>query len=218
MLVDLVVNLRKSVCDAHNCRQLITASIHFVAEGVTELACLAHARRKFFEIDAANPHPMCRAALAHIAELYAIEQQAKNWDAVARADLRQREAQPKLTALRTWMIERRLTVEDGGGMARALDYSLKRWPAIERYAEDGLRPIDNDPVENAIRPIALGRKNWLFPGSERAGKRAAAIQSLLAPAKLNGIEPYAWLKQTIEQLPVWPNSRIDELLPLRVSG
>ena len=116
------------------------------------------------------------------------------------------------------MIERRLTVADGSGMARALDYSLKRWPAIERYAEDGLRPIDNNPVENAIRPIALGRKNWLFPGSERAGKRAAAIQSLLATAKLNGIEPYAWLKQTIEQLPVWPNSRIDELLPLRVSG
>ena len=186
-------------------------------EGVTELACLAHARRKFFEIDAANPHPMCRAALAHIAELYAIEQQAKDWDAVARADLRQREAQPKLTALRTWMIERRLTVADGSGMARALDYSLKRWPAIERYAEDGTRPIDNNPVENAIRPIASGRKTWLFAGSERAGKRAAAIQSLLATAKLNGIEPYAWLKQTIEKLPVWPYSRIDELLPLRVS-
>lgn len=186
-------------------------------EGVTELACLAHARRKFFEIDAANPHSMCRAALARIAELYAIEQQARDWDAVVRADLRQREAQPKLAALRAWMIECRLAVADGSGMARALDYSLKRWSAIERYAQDGLRPIDNNPVENAIRPIALGRKNWLFAGSERAGKRAAAIQSLLATAKLNGIEPYAWLKQTIEQLPAWPNSRIDELLPLRVS-
>ncbi len=85
-------------------------------------------------------------------------------------------------------------------------------------AEDGLGPIDNNPVENAIQPIALGRKNWLFAGSERAGKRAAAIQSLLATAKLNGIEPYVWLKETIEKLPVWPNTRIDELLPLRVSG
>ncbi|MHB8456042.1 MAG: transposase domain-containing protein, partial [Acidiferrobacterales bacterium] len=76
-------------------------------------------------------------------------------------------------------------------------------------------PIDNNPAENAIRPIALGRKNWLFTGSERAGRRAAAIQSLLGTAKLNGIEPYAWLTQTIEKLPVWLNSRIDELLPLR---
>ena len=80
-----------------------------------------------------------------------------------------------------------------------------------------VRPIDNNPVENAIRPIALGRKNWLFASSERAGKRAAAIQSLLATAKLNGIEPYAWLKQTIEKIPVWLNSRIDELLPLRAN-
>ena len=186
--------------------------------GVTELACLAHARRKFFEIDAANPHPLAQVALVRIAELYAIEQQARDWDAKARAELRQREAQPKLAAMHAWMIGTRLTVADNSGMARALDYSLKRWPAIKRYAEDGWRPIDNNPVENAIRPIALGRKNWLFAGSERAGKRAAAIQSLLATAKLNGIEPCAWLKQTIEKLPVWPNSRIDELLPLRLSG
>ena len=185
-------------------------------EGVTELACLAHARRKFFEIDAANPHPLAQAALMRIAALYAIEQQARDWDAAARAELRQQEAVPKLAALHDWMIACRLTVADGSGMARALDYSLKRWPAIARYAQDGERPIDNNPVENAIRPIALGRKNWLFAGSERAGKRAAAIQSLLATAKLNGIEPCAWLKQTIEQLPAWPNSRIDALLPLRV--
>lgn len=186
-------------------------------EGVTELACLAHVRRKFFEINAANPHPQAQAALTQIAELYAIEQQARSFDAAARADLRQRESAPKLAALHAWMIGTRLTLADNSGMARALDYSLKRWPAIQRYAQDGIRPIDNNPVENAIRPIALGRKNWLFAGSERAGKRAAAIQSLLASAKLNGIEPCAWLKQTIEILPVWPNSRIDELLPLRVS-
>ena len=186
-------------------------------EGITELACLAHVRRKFFEINAANPHPQAQVALTLIAELYAIEQQARGWDAVARADLRQRESAPKLAALHDWLIGCRLTVADNSGMARALDYSLKRWPAIQRYAQDGVRPIDNNPVENAIRPIALGRKNWLFAGSERAGKRAAAIQSLLATAKLNGIEPCAWLKQTIEKLPVWPNSRIDELLPLRLS-
>ena len=78
-------------------------------------------------------------------------------------------------------------------------------------------PIDNNPVENAIRPIAIGKKNWLFAGSERAGKRAAAIQSLLATAKINGLEPYAWLKETLEKLPSWPYSQIDELLPLAKS-
>ena len=100
-------------------------------------------------------------------------------------------------------------------MVRAIDYSLKRWPALQRYADSGHLPIDNNPVENAIRPIAIGKKNWLFAGSERAGKRAAAIQSLLATAKLNDIEPAAWLKDTLEKLPTWPNRRIDELLPLR---
>ncbi len=113
------------------------------------------------------------------------------------------------------MMAQRHHTPDGGGLARAIDYSLKRWPALARYAEDGTYPIDNNPVENAIRPVCLGKKNWLFAGSERAGGRAAAIQSLLATARLNGIEPYAWLKDTLEKLPAWPNSRIDELLPLR---
>ncbi|MCX7112804.1 MAG: transposase, partial [Proteobacteria bacterium] len=90
-----------------------------------------------------------------------------------------------------------------------------RWPALIRYAETGHLPIDNNPVENAIRPIAIGKKNWLFAGSERAGKRAAVIQSLLGTAKLNGLDPAAWLKDTQELLPTWPNSRIDELLPLK---
>jgi hypothetical protein len=91
---------------------------------------------------------------------------------------------------------------------------LRRWSAFTRYAYTGHLPIDNNPVENAIRPIALGKKNWLFTGSERAGQRAAAIQSLLATAKLNGLDPATWLKDTLEKLPVWLNSRIDELLPL----
>ena len=92
---------------------------------------------------------------------------------------------------------------------------MRRWPAIARYVESGILPIDNNPVENAIRPIAIGKKNWLYAGSERAGRRAAAIQSLLDTARLNGIEPLAWLKDTLEKLPTWPNRRIDELLPLR---
>ncbi len=96
---------------------------------------------------------------------------------------------------------------------KAIDYSLKRWPALTCYAETGDLPIDNNPVENSIRPIALGKKNWLFAGSERAGQRAAVIQTLLGTAKLNGLDPAAWLRDTLEKLPTWPNSRIDELLP-----
>jgi hypothetical protein len=103
----------------------------------------------------------------------------------------------------------------GSGTAKAIDYSLKRWEAFSRYADSGHLPIDNNPVENAIRPIAISKKNWLFAGSERAGKRAAAIQSLIATARLNGLDPAAWLRDTLEKLPTWPNSRIDELLPLR---
>ncbi len=102
----------------------------------------------------------------------------------------------------------------GGGSAKALDYSLKRWPSLSRYADTGHLPIDNNPIDNCIRPLALGKKKWLFVGSERAGRRAAAIQTLLGTAKLNGLNAEACLKNTLEKLPTWQNSRIDELLPL----
>lgn len=183
--------------------------------GVTELACLAHARRKFFDLYAANQSPVAQEALARIGKLYAIEQAGRELDAEGRRALRQREAKPILDALFAWLYATRKGVADGGANAKAIDYSLKRWEALIRYADSGDLPIDNNPVENAIRPIAIGKKNWLFAGSERAGKRAAAIQSLIGTARLNGLDPAAWLRDTLEKLPAWPNSRIDELLPLR---
>lgn len=96
-----------------------------------------------------------------------------------------------------------------------LNYIIRRWPALIRYADSGNLPCDNNPVENTIRPIALGKKNWLYAGSERAGKRAAAIQSLLGTAKLNGLDPSAWLKSTLDRLPTCHNCDIDDLLPFR---
>ena len=186
--------------------------------GVTELACLAHCRRKFFDLHAASGgHPVADEVLRRIGELYAIEERARAGDAAFRLALRQQEGLPKLHALHDFLIAQRVKTASGTGLARAIDYTLKRWPAVMRYASLGHLPIDNNPVENAIRPIAVGKKNWLFAGSERAGKRAAAIQSLLATAKINGLEPYAWLKDTLEKLPSWPYSRIDELLPLRTA-
>ena len=187
-------------------------------QGVTELACLAHCRRKFFDLHAAGTHPVAEDALRRIAELYAIEDEVREGNAAARLALRQQEALPRLRALHDWLIAQRVTTADGTGLARAIDYSLKRWPAILRYVEGGELPVDNNSVENAIRPICLGRRNWLFTGSERAGRRAAAIQSVLATAKLNDLEPYAWLRDTLEKLPAWPYRRIDELLPLGSTG
>ena len=188
------------------------------AQGVIELGCLAHARRKFFDLFAANQSSIAKEALDRIGRLYAIEQAGGALDVDARRELRRREAKPLLDAFFEWLFATRQRVADGSALAKAIDYSLKRWPALIRYADTGDLPIDNNPVENAIRPIAIGKKNWLFAGSERAGKRAAAIQSLFGTARLNGLDPAAWLKATLEKLPSWPNSRIDELLPLRVNN
>ena len=159
--------------------------------GIVELACLAHARRKFFDLHAANQHPTAADALDRIAELYHIENTAKDYTIEQRAQCRQEQALPRLEAMHAWLLLTRQKTADGSSLAKAIDYSLKRWPAIMRYAASGNLPIDNNPIENAIRPIAIGKKNWLFAGSERAGKRAAAIQSLLATAKANDIEPLA---------------------------
>ncbi|MBL8398717.1 MAG: IS66 family transposase [Candidatus Accumulibacter sp.] len=182
---------------------------------VIELACMAHARRKFFDLHQANGSPVAAEALRRIGELYAIEDAAKGKTVEERARRRKETSQPLLEALHLWLQNTRRSVADGSALARAIDYSLRRWPALARYATNGFYPIDNNPVENAIRPIAIGKKNGLFAGSEAAGQRAAAIQSLLETARLNGIEPMAWLTDTLEKLPTWPNSRIDELLPLK---
>ena len=184
-------------------------------QGVTELGCLAHARRKFFDLNEAQASPIAQEALRRIAALYAIEALGRDMNVDERTHLRHEHAQPLLQSMHDWLLQTRVTVANGGGTAKALDYSLRRWVALSRYATAGNLPVDNNPVENVIRPIALGRKNWLFTGSEQAGKRAAAIQTLLGTAKLNGLDPAAWLRDTLEKLPTCLNSQIDSLLPLR---
>jgi transposase len=184
-------------------------------QGVTELGCMAHARRKYFDLNEAQSSPIAQEALLRIAALYEVEVRGKTMTIAERTALRQREAVPLLNSMHAWLLATRVTVANGGGTAKAIDYSLKRWAALSRYATDGALPIDNNPVENAIRPICLGKKNWLFTGSERAGKRAAAIQSLLATAALNGLDPAAWLRSTLEKLPTCTSNEINSLLPLR---
>jgi len=183
-------------------------------DACVELGCLAHARRKFVDLHKANQSPMALEALNRIAVVYAIEAEGKDLSIEERQRLRSEKSLPALKSLHAWLLDTRSQTASGGSAAKALDYSLKRWPSLSRYADTGHLPIDNNPVENCIRPIALGKKNWLFVGSERAGRRAAAIQTLLGTAKLNGLNSAEWLKDTLGKLPTWPNSRIDELLPL----
>ena len=156
---------------------------------VIELGCMAHARRKFFELHAANGSPIAFEALTRIAALYEIERRAKQCNAEDRQTRRLSEAMPLLASMKAWLLQTGTSTANGGALARASDYSLRRWVALSRYAESGHLPLDNNPIENAIRAIAIGKKNWMFTGSKRAGERAAAIQSLFATAKKNRIDP-----------------------------
>lgn len=184
-----------------------------LATGVTEVGCLAHARRKFFDLHAANQSQIAQSALEQLARIYEIEREVKEFSVEQRLAARQERTKPALDALHEWMMLQRRKVPDGSATAKALDYSLKRWIALIRFADDGELPVDNNWIENQIRPIAIGRNNWLFAGSLRAGQRAAAVMSLIQSARMNGHDPWAYINDVLSRLPTQPNSRIAELLP-----
>ena len=184
-------------------------------ETITEVGCMAHARRKFFDLHVSNKSEIAQQALTYIAQLYKVEREVKHLSADERLRIRQTESKPLLDALHQWMVLQRQRITDGTATAKALDYSLKRWVALSRFAKDARLPIDNNWIENQIRPIAIGRNNWLYAGSLRAGQRAAAVMSLIQSAKLNGHDPYAYLKDVLARLPTHRNSLIEELLPHR---
>ena len=186
-----------------------------IASGVTEVGCLAHARRKFFDLHAANQSQIAEFALQQFARVYEIERDVKELDTEQRQAVRQQQTRPILDALKEWMTLQRRQVPDGSATAKALDYSLRRWDALTRFVDDGQLPVDNNWIENQIRPIAIGRNNWLFAGSLRAGQRAAAVMSLIQSARMNGHDPYAYLKDVLTRLPTHKASRIVELLPHR---
>jgi len=200
----------KLVCDDYSGYKAMLAK-----EGVTECGCWAHARRKLFDLHESAKSQIAGEALKIIGELYDVERDVRDLDAGQRRQIRKERAKPIADALREWMIAHRIKVPDGSATAKALDYSLNRWEALARYLDDGTIPIDNNHVENQIRPIAIGRSNWLFAGSLRAGQRAAAIMSLIQSARMNGHDPYAYLKDVFTRLPMQPDSRIEELLPHR---
>jgi hypothetical protein len=154
-------------------------------------------------------------ALGLFGALYDIERIARELDADERQRLRQLKSRPIADTLHQWLILQRQRTTDGTAIPRAIDYSLKRWEALTRFIADGALPADNNHIENRIRPIALGRSNWLFARSLRGGQRAAVVMSLIQSAKLNGHDPHAYLKDVLERLPTQRASRIDELLPHR---
>lgn len=183
--------------------------------GVTEIGCMAHARRKFLELHATHKSALSEQALRYIQSLYEIEHEVKALETDLRRRIRQEKAASVMDALHTWMTAQRDIVHNGSAISKALDYNLKRWMALSRYLDDGAVPIDNNWCENQIRPWALGRKNWLFAGSLRSGKRAAALMSLIQSARNNGHDPYAYLKDVLTRLPTQRASEIAELLPHR---
>ena len=180
---------------------------------ITEAGCMAHARRKFFQLHIANKSSIAQEALNQFNAIYAIEAQLQDLEPDERRRRRQNEIKPLMDKLKQWLLDYKIKVPDGSGTMNAINYSLKRWDALCVFLEDPDTPIDNNWVENQIRPIAVGRKNWLFAGSLRSGKRNAAIMSLVHSARLNGLNVQAYLKDVLDRLPTHPYSRIDELLP-----
>lgn len=187
----------------------------FKRAGCTEAGCVAHARRKFDELAKAGVSPVAVQAIQRIARIYRLESLAREMTTGDRLAHRQQHTRPLWDQLHAWMKLERTRVPDGGGIAAAIDYSLKRWGALGRFIGDGAVSVDNNHIENLIRPWALGRKSWLFAGSELAGKRAAMVMSLVQSAKLHGHDPWVYLKDVLERLQGHPNNRIDELLPHR---
>lgn len=182
--------------------------------GVTLLHCMAHARRKF---DEAKDNDKSRAeyALMEFQKLYAIERQAREraLSIEDRYALRQAESLPVLNNLKSWMLENYKAVLPKSPIGQALHYSLERWDKLMIYTTDGKLEIDNNLIENAIRPVAIGRKNYLFAGSHNGARRAAMLYSFLGTCKINGVNPFEWLRNTLEKIPTHPVNRIQELLP-----
>jgi transposase len=177
--------------------------------------CLAHARRKFDELVKDNLSPVGTQAIQRIAALYQIERQVKGFSVEDRLAARQSGSKPLCEDMHAWLTLERQRVPEGSATAKAIAYSLNRWDALTAYLDNGDVQIDNNHIENLIRPWAMGRKAWLFAGSELAGQRAAVVMSLLQSAKLHGHDPWAYLKDVLTRLPGHLNSCIDELLPHR---
>jgi len=185
---------------------------------IVEVACAAHMRRKFFDLYTAQQSPLAREALDRFGELYRIEEAIRGRSPEERHRARQQYALPLLKAFHAWMIEKLGQVEKKSELAGALQYALNNWDALVRYTEDGCLEIDNSAAERSIRGIGVGRRNYLFLGSDSGGERAAIIYALIETCKLNGLDPQAYLQYVLERIAEHPINRIEELLPWNVAN
>jgi hypothetical protein len=195
------------------------AGFHHLYEGgkIYEAACWAHARRKFHEIHIAHASPTTTEAIERIAALCAIEAEIRGSTPEIRKTIRQSRARPLLDSMRNWFELTLAKLSRKSDTAAAIRYASSRWRALTRYVDDGQLEIDNNAAERALRVVALGRKNYLFCGSDAGGERAAAIYSLLGSAKLNGLDPEIYLQHVLSRIADHPINRIDQLLPWNVS-
>ena len=185
---------------------------------IREAACWAHVRRKFFDLHKAHASPVAAQALQRIGALYGIETSIRGRSPPERLAVREARARPLLISLHDWLQETLRGLSQKSALAEAIRYALRLWPALIRYAGDGRIEIDNNAAERSLRAIAVGRKNYLFAGSDAGGERAAAIYSLIGSARLNGIDPEAYLRFVIERIANHPVNRVAELLPWAVAS
>jgi transposase len=180
---------------------------------LTEVACWAHARRKIYEVEAATGSAIAKQALQRIAKLFAVEAGINGRRPEERLAVRQHEAVPQLSELKAFLGEALTRISGKSSLAQAIHYALSRWQALLRYTTDGRLEMTNNAAERAVRPLALGRKNWLFAGADTGGDRAAAMYTIIQTARLNGLDPEAYLRDVIGRIAEHPINRIDQLLP-----
>jgi transposase len=187
---------------------------HLYEDGrIQEAACWAHVRRKFYDLQVAHKSPVAQEALERISALYAIEDEIRGRPPSERREVRQARGRPLLDSLHEWLERCLSKLSRKSDTTAAVKYALGLWPALARYTDDGRLEIDNNTAERALRVVALGRKNYLFAGSDAGGERAAAIYSLIGTAKLNGLDPETYLRDVLSRIADHPINRIEELLP-----
>jgi hypothetical protein len=180
---------------------------------ITQAACWAHGRRKFFVLADLKQAPLATEAVRHIDEIFAIEREINGAASEQRRVVRQQRIKPLVAALEGWMRTERARLSRHADTAKAIDYMLKRWPAFTGFLDDGRICLSNNAAEPALRGIAIGRRAWLFAGSDRGGEPAAAMFTLIESAKLNGVDPQAWLADVLHRIADHPALRLHELLP-----
>jgi len=185
---------------------------------IQEAACWAHVRRKFYELQQAHASPIATDAIERIGQLYRIENEIRGRLPDERREIRNARACPVLDSLHEWLEASLAKLSRKSDTAAAVRYALTLWDALVRYCDDGRLEIDNNAAERALRAVALGRKNYLFAGSDAGGERAALIYSLIGSAKLNGLDPEAYLREVLTRIADHPISRIEELLPWNIAA